>query len=172
MMKHILYGTIFFLTLLMLAACGGGGGGDTASVTYTKATLKINLNGDLGGKAIVGAGFIVTLPANVTPAMVNNAVASGVVTPSGTFAGGTLTPPVYTAATATTPGTVQIALANSVEAGVSTAGEVATITLQLANGAVPGAADFGLSTVSVNVVDTLGNYVEGITASVAGVTLQ
>jgi hypothetical protein len=171
MIKHILLLILLSFTLLTLSACGGdSSSAGTQLTTYTTATLKINLNGDLGGKAIAGAGFTLTLPANVIPAMVNGAVATSVVTPSGTFAGGTQTPPIYIAATATAPGTVQITLANSVDAGVTTVGEVATVTLQLANGAAPVAANFVLNTVTV--IDTLGAPVAGMTASVAGVTLQ
>ena len=70
------------------------------------------------------------------------------------------------------PGTVHIVVTNSVLAGVSTLGEVATITLQLANGATPTTANFSLNSVPVIVVDTLYNPVAGMTASVAGVTLQ
>jgi uncharacterized repeat protein (TIGR02543 family) len=142
-------------------------------IVYTTATLKINLNGDLGGKAIAGAGFTLTLPANVTPATVNGAVATSVVTSSGTFAGSTIAPIVtYIPATGTTPGTLQIIVSNSVDAGVTTAGEVATVALQLINGAAPVAANFTLNSVPVTVIDTLGNSVAGMTASVAGVTLQ
>jgi uncharacterized repeat protein (TIGR02543 family) len=142
-------------------------------IVYTTATLKINLNGDLGGKAIAGAGFTLTLPANVTPTMVNGAVATSVVTPSGTFAGSTIAPVVtYIPAAGTTPGTVQMVISSSVPAGVTTVGEVATVTLQLANGAAPVAANFILNSVPVTVIDTLGAPVAGMTASVAGVTLQ
>jgi hypothetical protein len=174
MIKHILPGIAFSLTLLIFAACGGGGGSDGgASTAYKTATLKINLNGDLAGKAIAGAGFTLTLPDNVTPTAVNGTVATSVVTPSGTFDGSSIAPIVtYTPVAGTTPGTVQIVVSNSVDAGVTTVGEVATVTLQLTNGAVPAAANFALDTVPVTVIDTLGNSVAGMTASVAGVTLQ
>jgi hypothetical protein len=179
MIKQIKRAMFFSLMVLGITACGGGG--DTASTpttpapqntVYTKAIIKINLGGDLGGKAIAGAGFTLVLPNNIIPELVNNIVASTVVTPTGIFAGGTQTPPVYSAATASTPGTVQIALANSVATGVTTVGEVATITLQLLNGAVPVAADFTLNSVPVNVIDIFGNSVGGMAAVVAGVTLQ
>lgn len=167
MIKQILLGMLFSLTLLILAACGDGGTSNTASTT---ATLKINLSGDLVGKAIAGAGFTLTLPANVTPPP---ASVNGVVTPSGTFAGSTIAPIVtYTPAAGTTPGSVQILVLSSIPAGVTTVGEVATVTLQLANGAAPVAANFALNSVPVTVIDTLGAPVAGMTASVAGVTLQ
>jgi hypothetical protein len=143
------------------------------SLAKTTAILTINLTGPSlpTNTGIAGATFTITLPANVTPAMINSAVANGVVTPSGTFAGGTQTPPVYTVATASNPGTINVTLANPVTAGVTQVGEVATITLQLANGATPNAASFGLS--AVNVIDaTLYNVISGMGAIVANVTLQ
>lgn len=173
MMKRFLFGMIFILTLPILAACGGASTSNTAAVAYTKATLKINLSGNLGGKAIVGAGFILTLPAGVTPATVNDVVASSVVTPSGIFEGSSIAPIVtYNPAAAATPGTLQIVVPSSALAGVTTVGEMASITLQLSNGAAPTAADFALNSAAVNVIDTLGNSVAGMMASVAGVTLQ
>lgn len=142
------------------------------SLIKTIATLTINLTGTLPtNTGIAGASFIVTLPANVTPAMTNSAVANGVVTPSGTFAGGTQTPPIYTAATASTPGTLNVTLVNAVTAGVSQVGEVATITLQLTNGATPTASSFVLSAVSV-IDATFYNRINGMGANVANVTLQ
>lgn len=170
MIKQIMPGIIFALLLLLLAGCGGGTAVETPGTIYTKAIIKVSLSGDLGGKAIAGVRFTLTLPANVTPEMVNAAVAA--VKPSGTFAGGIQTPPVYVAATATTPGTVQIAMANTTESGVTVAGEVATISLLLTNGVVPVVADFALNSVPVTVIDTLGNTVAGMTATVSGVTLQ
>jgi len=107
----------------------------------------------------------------VTPATVNGAVAANVVTPSGTFAGSTIAPIVtYTPATSGALGSLQIVEANSVPAGITTVGEIATITLQLANGAAPSAADFTVS--SVSVFDTFAAPIAGFSASVAGVTLQ
>lgn len=168
MIKIILFSFVFSANILILSACGGGG-----ATTATTATLKINLNGDSGGKTIIGAGFTLTMPNNVTPAQVNNVVASSVVTPSGTFAGSSIAPIVtYLPAAGTTPGTVQIVLSNLAVDGVPAVGEVATITLQLSNGAVPIAADFALNSVPVVVIDPLGNVVVGMTASAVSVTLQ
>ena len=137
----------------------------------TTATLKINLSGDLAGKAISGAEFTLILPANVTPATASGVVATGVVTLSGTFAGSSIAPVVtYVPAAGAVPGTLHVIVTNDVLAGVTTADEVATITLQLANGVAPVVADFALN--SVIVIDTLYNPIAGMTASVAGVTLQ
>jgi hypothetical protein len=173
-MKNILKYCAVILTLLTLAACGGGGGGggDTQTPAKTSASLTINLTGALpASTGISGTTFTLTLPANVTPKTTNDVVDSGVVALSGTFAGGTQTPPVYTAATATAPGTISVTLANSVTDGVMQAGEVAKITLQLANGAAPTAASFGVSGVSV-VDASQYNTISGMAVSVASVTLQ
>jgi hypothetical protein len=182
-MKYILRYLTITMTLLTLAACGGGGGGssDTGAAnqnppTTTKTTAKLTITqtGSLpASTTISGADFTITLPADVTPATTNGTVASGVITASGTFAGSTLAPQVtYTAATPGAPGTLRVILASSTAAGVSQTGEIATITLQLANGAAPTAASFGQPT-AVSVVDT-AQYatISGMGVSVGGVTLQ
>lgn len=176
-MKNIRLHLAMTLTLLTLAACGGGGdgGGDSQiqqPAVKTTAKLTINLTGLLpASSAIAGADITLTLPANVTPAMANGAVSTAAVTLSGTFAGGTQTPPVYTAAVGNSPGTLKMTLVNPVQSGVTQVGEVATITLQLANDAAPTVASFGVSAVSV-VDATLYGTISGMGASVTGVTLQ
>lgn len=165
---------IFALTIMTLTACGGGGGGTTPQTPppSTKATLKINLTGTLpAGSAMAGAGLTLTLPANVIPEMASGAVASTVVTASGVFAGGSVTTPVYVPANGAVPASLQLAVANAVPAGVTQIGEIATVTLQLANGATPAASSFSFSNVSV--IDTLGNInSSSMGAAVANVTLQ
>jgi hypothetical protein len=178
-MKNILIYLAMTLALLTLAACGGGGGGDNGTAgqnpqptAKTTAALKINLTGTLpDSAAIAGTDFTLTLPANVTPAMTNGAVSTGVVSLSGTFAGGTQTPPVYTAATESAPGTLKVILVNPINSGVTQVGEVATITLQLANSAAPTTGSFGVSAVSV-IDAALYNTISGMGASVADVSLQ
>lgn len=170
MIKHILTYLALVLTMMTLAACGGGGGGEGATV-YTTATFKIVLDGALPtDTAIVGAFFTLILPADVTPDTTSGAVANSVVIPSGTFAGGTLTPPIYSPATATTAGALQIALVNPAPSGVTLLGEVATVTLQLSSGAMPTATSF--STLGVNVIDTSGNPISGVKAVVSGLQLH
>jgi hypothetical protein len=173
MIRHIILGLVLSPLLLILAACGGGGGDSAAPPAYSTATLKINLNGNLQGGNIAGVEFTLTLPTHVTPAMANNTVAPGVVTPSGTFAGSSVAPLVtYIPAAGSTPAELQIAVSTLVPAGVTTVGEIATVTLQLTNGAAPGAADFTLNKVPVKVSDINGSPGASLTATVAGVTLQ
>lgn len=141
------------------------------TLAKTTAILTINLTGTLPpNTSISGAAFSLTLPANVTPAMTNGAVANGVVTTSGTFIGGTQTPPVYTSATGGTLGTIYLTLVNPLAAGTSLAGEVATITLQLANGVEPTAGSFVVNGVSIT--DVLYNPISSMNATVASVVLQ
>lgn len=164
---------ILLLSVVCLTACGGGGGGgSTPPSGPTKAVLKINLTGTLPTNfAMSGLGVTVTLPANVTPEMANGVVSTSIIVPSGTYAGGTPTTPVYVPATGGNLGNIQIALANSVPAGVTQVGEVATVTLQLANGAAPTASSFTIS--NVTIIDTLGNSNStAMGATVESVTLQ
>jgi predicted small lipoprotein YifL len=173
--KNIMSYLAMTLTLLTLAACGGGGTADQnpPPTAKTTATLKISQTGSLpASTAISGADFTLTLPSNVTPAMTNGAVATGVVTFSGTFVNSTLSPQViYTAATTSAPGTFKVILANSIPAGVTQVGEIATITLQLANGAAPIASNFVVSGDSV-IDATLYAPIAGMNVVVANVTLQ
>ena len=176
-MKNILLYLAVTLSLLILAGCGGGGGGTTVQnntpPAKTTASLTISQTGSLpASKTISGADFTITLPANVTPALTNGLVANGVVTLTGTFAGGTLAPQVvYTPATANALGTLKVILASSVSAGLTQTGDVATITLQLASGAVPTASSFVVS--SDSVIDaTLYAPITGMNIVVANVVLQ
>ncbi len=177
-MKNILLSLALCLTLLALAACGGGSSPTTTTTitpptAKTTATLTINLTGTLpASTAIAGADFTLTLPANVTPATTGGVVATSVVTNSGTFSGSTLVPQVtYTAAASSTPGTLRVILSSSGVGGVTQVGAVATITLQLANSAVPTTGSFSLSAVSVTDA-VLYNPIGGMGATVASVTLQ
>jgi hypothetical protein len=171
--KNILKYVALTTTLLTLAACGGSGGGETTHTPST-ATLKISLTGTLpdSSTTISGAAFTVILPANVTSSMTNGTVAADVVSYSGTFAGSTLSPQaVYTPATSTTAGSLNVILTSSAATGVNQVGEVATITLQIANGATPTASSFGLN--AVGVYDAaLIDPISGMGVSVTGVTLQ
>lgn len=178
-MKNIQLYVTSVLVLLILTACGsGGGGGDNGSTGQnqqpapkTKATLKLNLTGTLPvGAAMSGVDYVITLPANVTPQLANNAVAEGVVTSSGVFASSSVNV-LYTAASAGSPGTFRVTVTSNDVGGASQIGEVSTIVLQLANGATPTVGSFGVSDTSV--VDTsLYNTISGMAVTVTGVTLQ
>ena len=143
------------------------------ALAKTTAILAVNMTGALpASKTISGADFTITLPANVTPATTNGVIATGVVTLTGTFAGSTLSPQVvYTAATASTPGTMKVILASSAAAGLSQVGEMATINLQLANGAVPTASSFVVSGDSI-IDATLYVPITGMNVVVTSVALQ
>jgi hypothetical protein len=156
---------LIFATLLGLASCGGGGGQGVA----TSAVVKINLNGVLpAGSTLGGAQFTLILPAGVAPTtQAGTTDASGAVTPAGPFAGGAAAAS-YTAATTTTPGSMKIAVITT--ASVTQVGGVATVVLNLASGATPTVSDFSLS--GVQVFDSAGTALPGITAVVASVTLQ
>lgn len=169
MTKYIVKFLTLTLTLLTLAACGGGDGGDTTDTPKTTATFKIALNGTLPtDTAIAGVAITLTLPGNVTPELVSGAVAGGVITPSGVFAGGVLIPVVYKESTASAPGMVVIGLGSAAASGIAQTGEVATVTLRLANNALPTAASF---TLDQKVTDTTGKTVDGLNATVSWVTL-
>lgn len=180
-MKNILIYLAMALTLQILVSCGGGSGNsDTGNsnqnppiTAKTTAKLAITNTGSLpASTAISGAEFTIILPAGVTPALANGIVESGIVTVSGTFAGSTLAPQVtYTPASTNIPGTLRVILANSATAGIAQVGEMATITLLLANGATPTATSFGVT--SANVYDaSVYGAISGMGVSVVNVTLQ
>ena len=175
--KRIMLYLTTMLALPALVSCGGSAGGSNANqnqqTTGKKtASVTISLTGTLpAASAISGAAVTLTLPANVTPELTNGSVTAGVVSNTGTFAGSTLPPQVvYTAATSSSPGTLGVILTASAPGGVTQLGEVAKITLQLANGAAPTAASFGLTGVSV-VDAALYGPISGVAANVSNVTL-
>jgi hypothetical protein len=138
----------------------------------SSAKVTINLTGTLpAATTIVGADFTLTLPANVTPLLNNGTVDASVITPSGTFAGGTNLTPVYTHATVTSAGTLKVTLANASQPGITSVGEIATITLQLSNNVTPSAANFSIATGST-VFDRRGDVITGMSAGVASVVLN
>ena len=176
-LKNILFYLALTLILITLTACGGGGGNETTvqnpPVAKTTATLKISQTGSLPAtKTISGTDCTITLPANVTPSLTNGAVATEVVTLSGTFATSTLAPQVvYTAAVGNTPGTLRVILSSSEASGLSLVGEIATITLKLANGASPTTSNFVVSGDSV-IDATLYAPITGMNVVVSNVVLQ
>lgn len=167
----------YSLTILIsLTACGGGGGSSSPpnnTPTYTKATAKIAISGTLpAGAKISGTGVTVTLPVGVTvPTDSGGTVIAGTVTPSGIFASGTQTPPLYTAASGGNAATLKLGLASGTPTGENQTGEIVTIVFNLTNGAIPISSSFALS--DLVVVNTT-NYGEitGLNASVSSISLQ
>lgn len=159
---------IFVAMFLFLTACGGGS--DSAPSTTAKVAIATT-GTPPAGKVLVGAGVTIELPAGVTPKLdANGAVDSSVITPSGVMTNAaTVLSPVYTPANGATPGSLSFALASTAVNGFGS-GEIATVTLQLANGAAPTAAGFPLSGVSL--IDSNGGTVAEMGATVSGVTLQ
>lgn len=117
----------------------------------TTLTLKLSTSGSLPtGSGISGLQATITLPAGVTVATnADGSVQSGVVMPSGTFPAGStsLQSPLYNPATAI----LQIVMASTLTAGVTQAGECATIILKLDPNAaaIPDKTAFGISNVSI-----------------------
>lgn len=171
MIKTLLKTACSLPLLIALAACGGGSSASTP--TYTNATVKIAIAGALpAGTNISGVGVTVTLPAGVTIATdISGAVAAGAVTPSGIFATGTQTAPIYTAANGANQATLKLGMASGTVAGENQAGEIATVVFNLASGTVPTSADFSLSDLVV-VNATTYNSIPGFSGSVTSVILQ
>ena len=171
-MKNIIRYVAVLSLIVSLAACGGGGNTD-APAKKTTALLTIGLTGTLPpSTAISGASFLMTLPAGVTPATSNGVVSSGVVTLSGVFSGSSLpAQTVYTAASGSTPGTLNVILASSQSGGVAASGEVAKINLLLSNDAQPTAIDLRISGASVFNSLTY-DVIAGMGVSVASVVMQ
>ena len=182
MLKRILVSLPLLAALLSLASCGGGGGGGVtapgnavtppAQKVPTTATLKIALTGTLPvDDSIAGVGFTLFFPSDLTPAMTNGAVAANVVVPSGTFAGGMQAEPIFTPSAAPPAlGKMLITLADTSPTGVTLIGEVATVTLRVANGATPTASSFVLSTNGV--IDFNGKPIPSLNAVISEVILQ
>lgn len=164
------------LALLIMSACGGSdgsGGGATGGSNPTSAKLKIYLTNTLPAyTAFSGMDFTITLPENVTPRNTNGTVDTGILTPLGGFTGSTLAPLItYSAAAPPTLGTIRVILTSSIPAGINQLGDVASITMQLTNGATPTVGSFALS--SVSVFDAaLYNHISGMGALIASVELQ
>lgn len=138
---------ILALALLTLAACGGGGGSDSVTIpqpTTAVLTLSTAVTGTIPANTII-AGYDVTisLPAGVTvkatPDSLNPAKLvpdPGVVTdnPAGSYV-----EPVYSAATSSLPGTVQVHI---VSATGYAPGEFCKVNADIAAGHYPTASDF------------------------------
>jgi hypothetical protein len=93
---------------------------------------------------------------------------AGSITPTGVFATGTQTTPLYTAASSGNATTLNLGLASGTVAGESQTREIMTVVFNLANGVAPLASSFALSDLAV--VDAA--YITGSSGSVTAVTLQ
>lgn len=139
------------ISLLAVTACGSGGGGGmgflpsssssnqkTASSNQkTAATVKLVTTAT--GTTIYGVDATVNLAAGVTVRSSNPPIVDdGVVTSSS----GTVAMALYTAASGTYPGTVNVWVLNEAGFGV---GEVCTINANIAAGHSPAAADFSIA---------------------------
>jgi len=172
--KNLILDIALVLVLLVLAACGGGGSSPPPSAPKTTATVTLNLTGSLPQNgAIAGATCTLVLPANVTPQLTNG-LPTGVVSLAGVMTGSTITPLVsYTPAGQNTPGSLDITIASSAQAGVTQSGTIATVTLQLANGAEPTANSFSITNDQVADANLGGTgVINGMGVGIAGVTLQ
>ncbi len=148
---------IFVVTALCMAGCGsGGGGGTTASATPTQAVITLSTQGTPSPQPITSAQVTLTLPAGVTVAADQNGnTSNGVVQASGSATGAVMAQGIYTPATSTAPGTVQVFI---VKSGGFSAGEFATVTCNF-TGATPSATSFSLSNFAAynGTVDSTGN---------------
>jgi len=139
----------------------------------TQVSFRLNLTGALPtGSAVSGAYCTLTLPDGVAPALSGGNPAPGVVLLSGGFAGSSIAPQlVYTPAAGASPGTLRVILATSQAAGVSQAGEVATVTLEIPTGGVYSEASFGVS--AAGVVDVArSDQIAGMSVAVTNLVLQ
>jgi hypothetical protein len=156
---------------LWLAACGGDvttGPPPAGSAPATPAAvIALSTEGTLApGTTIGGLGVTVNLPDSVSVKRDGSGnVDSSVVTTSGVAAGQATVIALYSAATATEPAKLHIALASG-SSGM-TVGEFAMITCTVPAGDGPAAADFSLSDFAP--VDTSGAAIPSLSADLRSV---
>jgi hypothetical protein len=151
-----------FALLLVIAGCGSGG--TTAAPAGSKiAVLALSTSGP-AGTTIGSLAVTVVLPPGVTvkatPSVVNPAVLltdSTVVVPS--ISGVVMPYAVYSAATSTMPGKIDISLADATGFGT---GEFAKVTCNIADSSSPVASDFNLT--DFVAYDLTGTVMAGPTA--------
>jgi len=173
---------LFILVLGLLANCGGGSSTPATTPTTstttnpppgpsqssTKAVLKLSSQGVLPqGAQLSGLAVTIQLPQGTTVATETGTpgqtVSPGVVTISGVAAqagGSAMLPPVYTPATATAPGKLEIVIAGNF--GV---GEFATVSCSTAPGSTPPSSS-NVTAVSFSPTDQQLRPVTGLTAGV------
>jgi len=161
--KHTMVRNILCLAALsfMLIGCGSGGGSSPAATNSTAGTqavvtISTEESGAVSSLPIIGIEITLSLPPGVTvDADASGQTGSGIVKASGVAAGAS-TIGNYTPATATTPGTVKIAVIKSTGFG---AGEFVSVTCNR-NGASFSASDFTLS--GFKAVDHYGITITGL----------
>lgn len=142
---------LIMAAILMLAGCGNDN--NIMMPLYTTATMKVSLPNN-GTSTIDAAGFTITLPTGLTPALEadGKTVSATVVTPSGTFNGGTVIGTVYTPASGSTLGTLKIDISYSPGVGITQGGEVATVVLKISGLAIPTTSSFAVINGTVTIV--------------------
>jgi hypothetical protein len=153
--------------VLALAGCGGGGGGGTTAPVVSNSVAVVQLSVIGGGGSIGGIDMTFDLPAGVTVA----ADADGAVTTAITLQGAAVSAlkvAKYTAATATTPGKVHIALVSST---AISDGIFATVNCDIASGTTVPLSSFSnaLLESGTNVVDTNGTVITGAAVTLSAV---
>ncbi|GFE60789.1 hypothetical protein [Geobacter sp. AOG2] len=156
----------YSLAVFSLAGCGGGGGsgGGSAVQQPTTAVLRLSTQGTLSSNtSIAGIGITVNLPQGVTVETDAGGVVSNTVAiPSGVAAQSIITPPIYTPATSEAPGKLNFVLASKLSSGFGT-GEFITVNCDISTGAIPKAADFGLT--YFKPVDLYGAAISGVSVT-------
>jgi len=161
---------LFILLTFMLFALAACGGGSTTVPSAKTVTLKLATTGT-PSESLAGVSITVILPAGVTPALNSDGtVAATVVAISGVAAPGTVTPPVYTAASGMVKGKLDLSVTSNVTAGFS-AGEYATVVLSAAPGTNPQQGDFLPFTGFRPIAASNGADATGLTAIISSYTL-
>lgn len=162
---------LVIITMVILAACGGGSDGEETPPSPTDKTATLHLS-TIGTPAANLAGITMTLilPDGVTPFLnEDGSLTAPVAVVSGVAAPGMVLSPIYLPANSVTKGTLNFALASSIEAGFAS-GEYATVTLRVAVGAHPVQTDFDLT--GFIPIDVGGNEVTDLSAMVTGLVVQ
>jgi hypothetical protein len=162
---------LVLLSISFLAACGGGGG-ESNNIQPPQTNTAIIKLATTGTPLVqlAGIGITITLPDGVTAALASDgSVATSAVTISGVAAPGSVLTPIYTPASGSTKGTLQIVLAAQTATGFGP-GEFVTISLTSTATTIPTTTDFPLS--AFNPIDVTGIAVTGLSATVSDVTTQ
>ena len=134
----------------------------------SRAVLKLSSAGSLpAGSSLSGINVKVQLPAGVTVTVDgSNVVAAGVVTASGVAAGSSVTPAIYTPATATAPATLEFLVWSTTAQGFGL-GEFTTVTCVVESGRFPTGSDFILPASGFKPADLLLQPVGGLTVTLS-----